>query len=367
MTTALVTLWGQTVGEVTLDQGQTIARFRYSPEFLGSGLQVAPLMMPLSEQVYEFHDLNPATFRGLPGLLSDSLPDKFGTALIDRWLAMQDFGPEGLDAVGRLRLIGSRGMGALSFSPYLRRWGVQSGPFDARAFADLCSESAAPRQRSTNWISHAESLKAFEDLLCVGMVAGGARAKAVVAWDPENNVIRPIDRWTVAGPGHWLLKFDGVYRNKDKEQDDPTGYCVIEYVYYQMACRAGIEMSPCMLFEDQSRRHFLTRCFDRLDDDTRLHMQSLCAMAHFDFNDPDAYSYQQAFTTMHRLGLPHASLEAQFRRMLFNVVARNQDDHVKNIAFLMDQKCRRGTKTDPGCGGESDPPGWAESLVQICG
>jgi len=140
-----------------------------------------------------------------------------------------------------------------------------------------------------------------------------------------------------AGFEYWLLKFDGVAGNKDKELEDPRSYGAIEYAYSLMAKAAGVTMSECRLLSEHGRRHFMTRRFDRLEGGGKLHMQSLCALAHFDFNSPGAYAYEQALLIMRQLGLPAGAVEEQFRRMAFNIIARNQDDHVKNIAFLMDK------------------------------
>jgi serine/threonine-protein kinase HipA len=170
----------------------------------------------------------------------------------------------------------------------------------------------------------------------VGTSAAGARAKALVAWNPSTGEVRSGQ--ADAGPGfeHWLLKLDGVVGNRDRELDDPQGFGAIEYAYHLMAVAAGIDMTPCRLLEEGGRRHFMTRRFDRTPDGGKLHMASLAGLAHYDYNQAGAYSYEQALQVIRGLGLPMADVEAQFRRMCFNVLARNQDDHVKNIAFLMD-------------------------------
>jgi serine/threonine-protein kinase HipA len=178
---------------------------------------------------------------------------------------------------------------------------------------------------------------ALNDILRVGTSAGGARAKAVIAWNPATNEVRSGQVPAGTGFGYWLLKFDGVAGNKDKELEDPRGYGAIEYAYSLMARAAGVTMSECRLLEEGGRRHFMSRRFDRRDDGAKLHMQSLGALSHLDFNHAGACSYEQALLAIRQLNLPMAAVEEMFRRMTFNIIARNQDDHVKNIAFLMDK------------------------------
>ncbi|MEK6805362.1 MAG: HipA domain-containing protein [Pseudomonadota bacterium] len=338
MTTAEVLLWGRTIGAVSLDDGRTTAAFEYVPGFVGSGIEVSPLHMPLLRRVFTFAELPVKTFHGLPGLLADSLPDRFGNALIDQWLALQGRGPESFNAVERLCYIGSRGMGALEFKPALGPKVRKAGKIDVAALVELASEILTQRKGLKASFRSAARQQALEDILRVGTSAGGARAKAVIAWNPKTNEVRSGQVQAGEGFGYWLLKFDGVSGNKDKELEDPKGYGAIEYAYALMAQAAGVTMSECRLLEENGRRHFMTRRFDRLDDGGKLHMQSLGALAHYDYNLPGAYSYEQALQVIRQLGLPMAAVEEQFRRMLFNVVARNQDDHVKNIAFLMDRQ-----------------------------
>lgn len=335
-TVAKVRLWGREIAAVSLEEGQTTARFQYVPEFAATPFQVAPLKMPLSERIYEFPELPANTFHGLPGLLADSLPDRFGSLLIDRWLAMQGRRPESFNAIERLCYTGSRGMGALEFSPVSGPRRRTARRIEIDGLVQLASEVLTQRERYAGSFEVPHTKKALEDLLLVGTSAGGARAKAVIAWNPDTNEVRSGQVAAGPGFGYWLLKFDGVSGNRDKELEDPQGFGVIEYAYHRMAVAAGLRMSECRLLEENGRRHFMTRRFDRLDDGGKLHMQSLCAMAHFDFNQAGAYGYEQAFMAMRQLGLPVPALEEQFRRMVFNLVARNQDDHVKNIAFLMD-------------------------------
>jgi serine/threonine-protein kinase HipA len=339
-TVAEVRLWGRRIGAVSLLDGETVAAFQYDPAFLASGVQVAPLMMPLGPQIFSFPALSPRSFHGLPGLLADALPDRYGNALIDAWLATQGRTPDSFNAVERLSYTGARGMGALEFAP-------ATGPAPRRAhrirldtLVELASEVLTHRATLQTSFADARKADALRDILRVGTSAGGARAKAVIAWNPQTNEVRSGQ--VAAGDGfeYWLLKFDGVRGNKDRELEDPQGYGAVEYAYSLMAKAAGIEMTPCRLMEEGGRRHFMTRRFDRLDGGEKLHMQSLAALAHFDFNAAGGHSYEQALFVQRQLGLPAEALEQQFRRMAFNVIARNQDDHVKNIAFLMDKQGR---------------------------
>jgi len=316
--------------------GREHAAFQYDPAFIGSGIELSPLTMPLSDRVYEFPTLPYTSFHGLPGLLSDSLPDTFGNALIDAWLATQGRKADSFNAVERLCYTGSRGMGALEFAPAQGPKPRKATAIEIDALVRLASDVLTQRTTLKSSFRSTAKQSALQDILRVGTSAGGARAKAVIAWNPETNEVRSGQVKAGDGFGYWLLKFDGVTGNKDKELEDPKGYGAIEYAYSLMAQAAGITVSECRLLEENGRRHFMTRRFDRLDNGHKLHMQSLGALAHFDYNAAGAYAYEQAFMAIRQLGLTTATVEEQFRRMLFNVVARNQDDHVKNIAFLMD-------------------------------
>jgi len=338
MTTAEVHLWGRVIGAVSLPKGQDTAVFAYVPEFAQSGIEISPLTMPLSNRIYTFPELPRATFWGLPGLLADSLPDKFGNALIDAWLATQGRNARDFSAIERLCYIGIRGMGALEFTP-------QKGPklrdvkkIEIDSLVKLASDVLSKQGEFSANLEDASREDALNDILRVGTSAGGARAKAVIAWNPKTQEVRSGQIAAGRGFEYWILKFDGVAGNKDKELEDPKGYGVIEYAYYLMATDCGIEMSECRVYEEGDRRHFMTKRFDRLAGGEKLHMQSLGALAHFDYNQPGAYSYEQALLAIRQLKMPMATIEEQFRRMVFNVVARNQDDHVKNIAFLMNKE-----------------------------
>jgi serine/threonine-protein kinase HipA len=334
---AKVQLWGRTIGAVSLEEGREVAVFQYDPDFARSGIELSPLVMPLREQVYQFPALPRNTFHGLPGMLADVLPDKFGNALIDAWLATQGRTPESFHAVERLCYTGTRGMGALEFAPTLGPKPGKAAKIKVDALVRLASEVLTHRGDLQGHFHTGAQERALRDILRVGTSAGGARAKAAIAWNRETNEVRSGQIAAGDGFDYWLLKFDGVVGNKDKELEDPKGYGAIEYAYHLMAKAAGITMSECRLLEENGRRHFMTRRFDRPTSGAKLHMQSLCALAHYDFQQAGAYSYEQALLAIRRLKLPMAAVEEQFRRMVFNIVSRNQDDHVKNIAFLMNQ------------------------------
>ncbi|MEQ1521131.1 MAG: type II toxin-antitoxin system HipA family toxin [Aestuariivirga sp.] len=337
MTLAAVHLWGRQIGAVSLAENRQTAAFEYDPAFVASGIQISPLMLPLAAGVHSFPALAQESFHGLPGLLADSLPDKFGNALIDAWLATQGRKAEDFDAVERLLYTGSRGMGALEFKPAKGPRIRKAQTVDIDALVTLASEVLAHRNDLQVSFADGRKREALKEILRVGTSAGGARAKAIIAWNPKTSEVRSGQIQAGAGFSYWILKFDGVTGNRDKELDDPKGYGAIEYAYHKMAQAAGITMADCRLLEENGRRHFMTRRFDRTDDGGKLHMQSLAALAHYDFNAAGAHSYEQALQVIRRLDLSMDVVEEQFRRMAFNIVARNQDDHVKNIAFLMDK------------------------------
>ncbi len=335
---ARVQMWGRTIGAISMEEGRAYGSFQYDPAFARSGIELSPLTMPLGNRVYEFPLLARGTFHGLPGLLADSLPDKFGNALVDAWLATWGRTPGSFGPIERLCYTGTRGMGALEFAPGLGPRSRLAKKMEIDAMVRLATEILTRRKEFKANLGGKSREKALQEILRVGTSAGGARAKAVIAWNRETNEVRSGQVHAGDGFEYWLLKFDGVSGNKDKEGEDPKGYGTIEFAYHLMARAAGIIMSDCRLLEENGRKHFMTRRFDRLAGGEKLHMQSLCALAHFDFNQPGAYSYEQAFLAIRQLGLPMAAVEEQFRRMAFNILARNQDDHVKNISFLMNQE-----------------------------
>lgn len=340
-TVAEVKLWGKTIGAVALEEGSDVASFQYADDFARSGIEVSPLEMPLSNRVYTFPVLPRQSFHGLPGLLADSLPDKFGNALIDEWLARQGRLAGSMNAVERLCYTGTRGMGALEYHPATgpsRSRGTT--PVDLPYLVDLASKILSKRSGlQANFGDDDLTGDALKDILRVGTSAGGARAKAIIAWNPATKEVHSGQVTAPPGFEYWLLKFDGVSGNKDKEKvDDPQGFGLIEYAYYLMAKDCGIIMSDCRLLKENGRSHFMTRRFDRTIDGKKIHMQSLAALAHYDFNVPGVNSYEQAVMACRRIKTPGDSVEQLYRRMAFNIIARNQDDHVKNIAFLMDRK-----------------------------
>jgi len=337
MSLAEVKLWGRTIGAVNWDSQNEYANFEYDKAFIKSNIQIAPLTMPLSEEIYSFPSLNKETFKGLPGLLADSLPDKFGNALINKWLEGQGRSKESFNPVERLCYVGTRGMGALEYYPAVKFGGKKSKKVDVDALVQLASDVLTNRETLNKSFTPEERDEAMRDILRVGTSAGGARAKAIIAWNTETNEVRSGQVDNDEGFTYWLLKFDGVKGNKDKELEDPEGYGLIEYAYYQMALKAGIQMNRCEILSENNRNHFMAKRFDRTDSGEKIHMLSLCALKHYDFNMAGAYSYEQAFHTIRQLELSMSSIEEQYRRMVFNIIGRNQDDHVKNIAFLMDK------------------------------
>ncbi len=337
MTVAAVTLWGSRIGAVSIGPGVRYASFQYDPAFVRSGIELAPLQMPLREAPYRFAGLPEDAFHGLPGLLADSLPDRWGTALVNAWLAAQGREESSFDVVQRLCYVGTRGMGALEFQPAREPPGAHAEDLSFDALVRLASEVLAQRANFIAELAEDPQEEAIKAILSVGTSAGGARPKAIIAYNRSTGQVRSGQ--VAAGPGfsHWLLKFDGVARAGDHGLSDPQGWCVVEYAYSLMARAAGVEMSECRLLEEHGRRHFMTRRFDRPDDGGKLHMQTVGALEHVSYNEPGSYSYEQALLLARRIGLDTPSVEQLFRRMVFNVVARNQDDHVKNIAFLMDR------------------------------
>ncbi len=339
-TLAEVILWGRRIGAVELLDDQDVAVFEYAPAFAQSHIEISPIKMLLQAgRRYTFPGLARQSFRGLPGLLADSLPDRYGNALIDAWLATQGREPEDFNAVERLCYIGKRGMGALEFKPALGPRAAPSHIIDVEALVELAAEVLKKRSGLAVSFDGPKRERALREILRVGSSAGGARPKALIALNPKTHEARSGQLELDPGFEYWILKFDGV-DDKTRELGTARGYGAIEWVYSQMAKHAGIEMQECRILESDGRRHFMTRRFDRLDDGVKVHMQSLAALAHLDYNQPGTNSYEQAFQVIRQLELDMVDIEQQFRRMVFNIVARNQDDHVKNIAFLMNQQGR---------------------------
>jgi serine/threonine-protein kinase HipA len=337
MTVAAVMLWGTRIAAVSIAPDARYATFEYDPAFARSAIQVAPLRMPLAERPYSFPGLAPDAFSGLPGLLADSLPDRWGTALVNAWLAAQGRSESSFDVVQRLCYVGTRGMGALEFQPAREPAPAAGADLQFDALVRLANEVLEQRERFVAELSEDPEEEAIKEIMSIGTSAGGARPKAIIAYDEETGQIRSGQVDVGGRFRHWLLKFDGVARAGDHGLVDPQGWCAIEYAYSLMARAAGVEMSECRLLEEHGRRHFMTRRFDRPDDGGKLHMQTVGALEHVSYNEPGSYSYEQALLLVRALRMGTPAIEQLFRRMVFNVVARNQDDHVKNIAFLMDR------------------------------
>jgi len=337
MTTATVNLWGSTVGYVAMDNQERFARFEYDPAFIKRNIELAPLMMPLSSRIYQFQQLPVLAFHGLPGLIADSLPDKYGQELINVWLAQTGRHATDFNAVDRLCYTGKRGMGALEFEPAEPMNASRDRPLDIKELTELASLAFANKQALDTHFNNDGDDKALLDILSVGTSAGGARAKAVVAFNPQNNQVRSGQVNLPAGFEHWLIKFDGVAFSGDWGVADPSGYGLLEYSYYEMAKQCGINMMESQLFTENGRNHFMTRRFDRDENGNKHFIQSFAALNHFDYYRSGLHSYEQLFMTMKQLKIPKASIEEQFRRVIFNLVACNQDDHVKNFAFTMDR------------------------------
>lgn len=324
-----VRAWGATVGGVSIDPGLGYYVFEYDPKWQARGIELAPLTMPVSQSLHVFPLLPEATYKRLPAMLADALPDDFGNALIDAWMAREGVPKSAITPLDRLAYLGARGMGALEFRP-------TRGPRHRKATAVAISRLvvSARNALSGKFDGDRETEAAITNLIQVGTSAGGARAKAVIAWNPETLEIRSGQLPADPGFDYWLLKLDGV--GKDHELGTGGFYGRIEYAYYLMAKAAGIEMFESRLLEENDRAHFMTRRFDR-QNGSKQHIQTLCAMQHLDFKQRGTHDYNQYFQAIAALKLPETALEEGFRRMVFNVLAANCDDHTKNLSFLMDE------------------------------
>ena len=332
---ARVLLWGRTIGAVSLEAGRDHAAFQYAPAFARSGIEVSPLTMPFSDRVYVFPELPLRTFHGLPGMLADALPDRFGNLLIDAWLATQGRTPDGFSAVERLCYTGTRGMGALEFAPVLGPRPRKAARIEIEALVRLASEVLSQRAGLLGSFQGPARQRALQAILRVGTSAGGARAKAVIAWNRKTDEIKAGQLDAPPGYEYFLLKFDGM--GEDSELGASKDYGRVEFAYYLMARKAGIDMSECRLLHENGRAHFMTKRFDREEGGVRHHMQTLCAIDHVDFKKKGTNSYAQLFQVISQLALPYEQKEEAFRRMVFNVMARNCDDHTKNLSFRLRQ------------------------------
>ncbi|MBY0497786.1 MAG: type II toxin-antitoxin system HipA family toxin [Cyanobacteria bacterium] len=327
-----VQVWETKVGVIALDPKLEFYAFEYQPTFTSSGIELAPLMMPLAAatEPFAFTDLPPQTYRRLPAMLADSLPDDFGNALIDAWMAKEGVENAQITPLDRLAYMGKRGLGALEFKP--ARGPRESTKTTAIELANLVESARRAVRRQIE--SDAQAAAALAQIIQVGTSAGGARAKAVIAWNKENREVRAGQFDVEPGFEHWLIKFDGV--GKDERLGASNSYGRIEYAYHLMARAAGVQMSECALFEENGRAHFMTKRFDR-QGNTKHHLQTLCAMAHLDYRLKATHDVGQLFTTIERLALGFDAMEEAFRRVAFNVMAANCDDHTKNISFLLPQ------------------------------
>lgn len=338
ITTAFINIWNKRAGAIAWDSKSELCSFEYDPEFVKNRWDLAPLKMPVYEsggRIFSFPELRGlSTFKGLPGLLADILPDRYGNALINNWLTRQGRPTDSLNPVEMLCFIGSRGMGALEIEPAHPETGNTSTKIDIASLIKVAEEILSGRKNfKTNVTKHEE--KALLDILKIGTSAGGARAKAVITYNPKSGEIRSGQAKAPKGFTHWLIKFDGV---TDKQFGSSSGYGRVEMAYYLMAINAGIEMTKCQLLEENGRAHFMTQRFDREAGKDKMHIQSFCAMQHYDYNNVEYYSYEQLFETMRLLGLPYPQAEQLYRRMVFNVMSQNCDDHTKNFSFTMDKE-----------------------------
>lgn len=336
---AIVKIWDTLVGAVTWDSKRSLADFQYDRKFLEKKWDISPIKMPISsgDRIYSFPELLPSkentenTFKGLPGLLADSLPDKYGNLLIDKWLAQNGRAPESMNPVEKLCFIGSRGMGALEFEPSQIRASKNTFSIEIKSLVEIAQKMLSNRESFETKLKPDEQ-QAMEQILKIGTSAGGARPKALIAFNENTKEVRSGQTKVPNGFSHWLLKLDGV---SGAQFGDSHGWGRVEYAYHLMAKECGIEMSDCKLIEENGRAHFMTKRFDREGSNSKHHIQTLCGINHFDYNNLFAYGYEQVFQTMRILKLPYPQAEQMFRRMVFNVLATNCDDHTKNFSFRL--------------------------------
>ncbi len=339
METAFVKIWDQTVGAVFWDESKGIASFEYDSKFAKMGWELSPLKMPLStnNKIYSFPEIRASrdsgydTFKGLPGLLADVLPDRYGNRLINSWLAQNGRPVNSMNPVEQLCFIGTRGMGALEFEPAYFKANKNTFNVEINSLVDIAQKMLQKREQLVINLKSDER-KAMKEILKIGTSAGGARAKAIIAYNDKTGEVRSGQTKAPKGFGHWLIKLDGV---SDTQLSDSIGYGRVEMAYHNMAKDCGIDMMKSKLLEENGRAHFMTKRFDREDGDQKHHIQTFCAMQHYDYNETNSYSYEQLFQTMRLLRLPYPQAEQMFRRMVFNVLAQNCDDHTKNFAFRL--------------------------------
>ncbi len=341
---AEVKIWGELVGAVRWDQIRGLAAFQYDKIFLSKNWDISPIKMPINngDRIYSFPELLPSkhdkedTFSGLPGMLADSLPDKYGNQLINKWLAQNGRPPDSMNPVEKLCFIGSRGMGALEFEPAQLSTSKQTFAIEVKSLVDIAQKMLSDREDFETKLSTDEK-KAMREILKIGTSAGGARPKAVIAYNKKTKEVRSGQTNVPKGFEHWLIKLDGV---SDAQFGESHGFGRVEYAYYLMAQDCGIEMMKCDLLEENGRAHFMTKRFDREGNNTKHHIQTLCGIQHYDYNNLYGYSYEQLFQTMRMLRLSYQDAEQMFRRMVFNVMSTNYDDHTKNFSFRLKQNAR---------------------------
>jgi len=339
MDTAFVKIWGELVGAVAWDDSRGIASFEYDSKFKSNNWDIAPLQMPISsdKRVFEFPALRKKSdaasdpFKGLPGLLADMLPDRYGSELINLWLAQQGRPENSMNPVEMLCFIGTRGIGALEFEPVIISESKRTFSVEIENLVEIAQKMLSKKEEFSTNLNKDEE-KALLDILRIGTSAGGVRPKAVIAYNQKTGEVKSGQTNAPNGFEHWLIKLDGV---SDVQLGKSSGYGRVEMAYYNMAIDCGIEMMPSRLLEENGRAHFMTKRFDREGGSIKHHIQTLCAMKHFDYNLLTSYSYEQLFQTMRELKMPYPAAEQMFRRMVFNVLARNCDDHTKNFSFRL--------------------------------
>lgn len=332
---AKVNLYGRQMGSVRWDSNRNVSLFEYADNFMGEGLEPSPLLMPVRHgRVYSFGDIGRETFKGLPGMLADSLPDTYGRALFERWLALT--GRQSGNVVETLCFLGKRCMGALEFEPAMDRAYGDDVKIELDSLVEVASEALAEKEDFGANLT-ADKKAAIAEIVRLGTSAGGQRAKAIIAYNKETGEVRSGQVDAPVGFDYYLIKLDGVTAEAGFRETQNFGR--LEYSFFRLVRECGIEMSECNLIEENGRAHFLTKRFDRVNGE-KIHMQTLCGIAHYDYRMPRSYSYEQAFNVMRALRLPYSQAQEMFRRMVFNVIVRNQDDHTKNISFLMDKTGR---------------------------
>ncbi len=339
MNTAYVKIWGELVGAVAWNETTGLAAFEYDSKFKNLNWDLAPLQMPIhsGKNKFEFPSLRKKgegeldTFKGLPGLLADALPDRYGNDLINMWLAGQGRPPDSMNPVELLCFIGTRGMGALEFEPVTLTESKRPFSIEIESLVDIAKRMLSKKETFVTNLQKDEE-QAMMEILRVGTSAGGARPKAVIAYNEKTGEVKSGQTNASKGFEHWLIKLDGV---SDVQLGTSHGYGRVEMAYYNMAIACRIEMMPSRLLEENGRAHFMTRRFDRDEGSNKHHIQTFCALKHFDYNAVTSFSYEQLFQTMRELKLPYSAAEQMFRRMVFNVLARNCDDHTKNFSFRL--------------------------------